>query len=299
MSTRGPWSAYLDDYVRFHKMQVTSGDVDPVYRVLQEWAPELGPRRAAVLSFLHVAYYDVGSAVRALANGAPSTITPPILGYPCATERRAHRSRDQLRKHLDGLQAIEDNVGLFHWAVGYRGYGPLFEALQTIYGNGRWAGYKTTELLSWSLAPFHPAAPLWEPNDMGHRHSSGPRKGLALLYHGQLPEGTYQPTVDFLDQLSVELVEELRERGVEATMATAETTLCDFHSLVMGRYYPGHDIHQMFNQWRYAMGEQPSLREAAALRRFDQMAQRAFPGEWGKPIDTMRRRHYQMRGILA
>ncbi len=262
---RDLWTDYIDDYVTFHKMELESGDVDPVYYALQALAAARGgtlltAREMALLSFLHVAFYDYGSALRAMTElecRANFDMIPRISHLHCGTERRGHRNSPELVKHLAHLFTIEERYGgLDQWALQFRSHGEIFGALASIYGNGRWAAYKASELLSWSLRSYHPAtARAWMPDNMGHAHSSGPRVGLTLLSKASVPKGHSALDVRRLDALSALLVEYLQSLDVTATMATVETTLCDFGSMVKGRYYPGHDIHQMAEQVRRATQE--------------------------------------------
>lgn len=301
------WTPLLADYAVFHAMEIRTGDVDPVYRVLRRLSPFYSNREMALLSFLHVAYYDLGSALRAYGHlggkvdfGAIDT----IMGFPCGTERRGMRDRNEMRKHLHALFTIDaEFAGLHRWAAQFPTYGELFGALQGIYGNGRWAAYKTSELLSWSMRDYLEGAHLWEPTDMGHAHSSGPRQGLELLWAGlPLPAGHGAQAVRRLDAVSEALVVELHREGIWASQATAETTLCDFHSLVKGRYYPGHDINQMGEQldraWRLVK-DGPLLGARSHVAQAIVASVDEFEGEAVKPVDKARRKTYQATGKIT
>jgi len=303
----GTWSVLMPVYERFHAMELASGDVDPVYRVLTQLSSTMTQREMGLLSFLHVAFYDLGSALRAwgMCGGAanPRAIDS-LIGLPCGTERRGMRDKPELRKHLTALFEIDATYdGLHRWAERFPSYGELFGALQSIYGNGRWAAYKSAELLSWSLRPYLFDAIRWMPTDMGHAHSSGPRQGLELLWAGPpLPTGHTAQAVRRLDAVSEELVLHLHMQGVRASLPTAETTLCDFNSLVRGRYYPGHDIHQMGDQlrraWRCAELTKLGLGLGAV-----QMGLRAAEAEFGDEVlhsvNKDRKKLYKMTGQLT
>lgn len=302
----GPWSDYIHDYVTFHRMELASGDVDPVYRVLQRMNPTMNGREMALLSFLHVAYYDFGSALRAwgvLGGRADPKMVDRLVSFPCGTERRGMRDPKQLHMHLTHLLDIDQTFdGLDRWAIKFPTYGELSGALQSIYGNGRWAAYKTTELLSWSMRPYWHQAGHWEPIDMGHAHSSGPRHGLQLLWAGPLPYGHDAAAVRKLDEVSSQLVRYLNGEGARASMATAETTLCDFNSLVKGRYYPGHDIHQLGDQLRRAWTAVESNRllvGLGALKWGYDAAVARFGDEVNQPVDLARKKLYKATGRLT
>ncbi len=233
-----------DDYREFHQAMANSRDLDPVYPVYRALADDLGMGRAdrIRLVLLHVAYYHIGSALAAFSatNGLRDVGSAP-LALPCGTERRGHRSPAALSAHLNSISRMADEIGEWCRAAESVGWGVLIEWLSMINGNGRWAAYKTAEM-------FQHVLPLWiEAPDMGHAHSSGPRKGLALLYR-DLPKGDGAGVVRHLDRLSGEVVNALRWPDHRVTLSEAETSLCDFHSLVGGRYYVGHDIDKMQEQ---------------------------------------------------
>jgi hypothetical protein len=232
------WPAYTD----FHREMIATGDVDPVYPVLREMAARRSPQRALWLVLAHVAYYHLGStlaAFSAVRDTWDAGMAPADL--PVATERRGHRDRRKLVDHLNSLQRNADAI-LF-WtrdlpADPHEAWRLTVDRLMTIHGNGRWAAFKTAEMFQQVLG-----LPLLAP-DMAHAHSSGPRQGLRLLWSG-LPTGNDRAAVALLDRFSLFTMVRLREAGLEATVENTETTLCDFHSLVIGRYYVGADIDKM------------------------------------------------------
>lgn len=301
------WSSKIEDYVSFHSMEINSGSVDPVYRVLDRMSQMLSSRETALLSFLHVAYYDFGSALRAfgrLGGRVDFGQVAPLARLRCGTERRGMRNPPELERHLKALFDIDARFGgLDAWAMNHPGHGDLYGALQSIYGNGRWAAYKASELLSWSMRRhLGQDARAWEPDNMGHAYSSGPRHGLALVTVLDLPTGNSGTAVRRLDGLSTRLVHYLQGCGVYASQATAETTLCDFNSLAQGHYYPGHDIHQLYGQiWR-AWDEVQQERLITGHRAL-QTAMEAFEHAFGaagmQQIDKARRAHYKLTGRLT
>ena len=251
----------LNEYARFHAAQVATNDLDPVYPVLQDIGRELTGEQALWLTFLHVAYYHMGSALAAfsylmdsgnLALAASPSNAPLLpddyLTLPCGTERRGHRDPRKLAMHLDALRLKAQSHGsLDAWLSTYlhpnkeAGWSAVNEALVTVWGNGRWAAYKTAEML-WKVNGLPIRA-----TDMGHQHSSGPRHGLELLYP-YAPQGNTPGEIVQLNILSDQLLRELKRRGYRAGVEEAETSLCDYHSYRKGNYYVGHDIDQMLAQ---------------------------------------------------
>jgi Alpha-glutamyl/putrescinyl thymine pyrophosphorylase clade 2 len=274
-------SSLLADYSRFHRIQVANQDIDPVYPVYRRLAEALaltaGDRLRLV--FLHVAYYHAGSALAAFSGDSGR--------LPCGTERRGHRDDRQLRRHLGGLAAVERSPGgLEAWLrPAASDWGRLTGRLAELPGNGRWASYKTAEMLQ-KICGYPVTAP-----DMGHANSSGPRHGLALLYPG-IPAGNAPAELAQLDRLSAELADSLG-----AAIEEAETTLCDFHALAEGRYYPGHDIDVMLSQ---LLGTQSALTAEAMRARRAALAP-AYLGEVGgwAGVDRHRCRVYRDTGIIC
>lgn len=251
-----PTVADLDGLSSFARWQLASGDIDPAYPVLRAAAHRLGFDRAALadLVFLYVAYYNLASALRIIeaveASWPPWGTLTLWLRLGTGTERRAHRHRPRLLDHLAALDQLREAYGgLDRWVDAHLSpAGPaaswtaLQAALRGITGNGRWAAYKTGEILAyvgWPVAP----------TDAGHDFSSGPRAGLALVRPDAALTGHGPATVARLDAVTeeVRLAVEL-QLGAPLPVEQLETVLCDWHALATGRYYVGHDIDQQLGQ---------------------------------------------------
>lgn len=236
-------------YSEWHRLQVRTGDLDPAYPVLRELAEVWDLDRDALcwLIALHVAYYHLGSALVAFsrtdgtARGVPANREGlqalGLLDLPTATERRGHRSRGPLANHLLAIRETHLGGGYAWHARSGWDWTRLNDQLVSVTGNGRWAAYKTAELVQ-KVA----GAPLVAA-DAGHRYSSGPRKGLELLFD-DLPSGQGPEVIATLDKATADLSNMLGEPD----LAQVETSLCDFHSLARGGYYLGHDIDAMQGQ---------------------------------------------------
>jgi hypothetical protein len=262
------------DYAAFHAASLETRDVDPVYPVLGDILDQLErPRDSADalwLSVCHVTWYDLGSALIAWGTLPSHAVdwTPDVPGWlrdcgtlTCATERRGNRDHKQLLSNLNSWTAHADAAGGLdaYLKAGLNGdpagnWRATLSRIEAIHGNGRWASYKLAEILQKVNG-----LPL-EPQDMGHANSSGPRKGLELLWSG-LPQGNTAADVAELDGYSRTLCKALTSIGLEARVEEAETTLCDYHALFEGRHYVGHDIDQMLAQLGKAYGRESSLDE--------------------------------------
>lgn len=292
------------DYLKFHQIQLANRDVDPVYPVLKRigelegWTQEERVRSV----FVHVAYYDLGSCLAALSRDAPflRAFTDPVPKLTCGTERRRNRMGDNLQVHLDHLAHIAYRYdGLSNWISVKLGDDPLENwrqvagHLMKVDGNGRWAAFKTCEMLA-EVCGYPLEAP-----DMGHANSTGPRDGMDLLFpEARTLIGNRGDVIAKLDELSLILVDTLGQMGAQATLATAETTLCDFHSLYAGRYYPGLDIDEMQKQLDRAPLSL-DMREVAAMARREELPA-AYVGELNgrTGVDTARKRVYHLTGEI-
>jgi len=276
---------YWHAYKSFHCAEIDTGDVDPVYPVLgavgrmQDWTADQVVRAV----FLHVAYYDLGSALAAV-DAWPTRLT----GLPCGTERRGHRTADRLAKHLDAVDAWLGDAPaerVFDLCSGSPAddFDNVVRCVGEIPGNGRWASYKTAEML-WKVGGL----PL-DAQRLEIEGSSGPAAGLRLL----APDST--PTELLAKLLMADLEGSI---GAPVRPEQVETTLCDFHALFTGRYYVGHDIDQMLAQLVRA-DQTPSVRAAFGARA--EVLPWAYLGEqhgWLGP-DSQRRRVFYDTGRIV
>lgn len=289
------------DYVTFHRAAIRSRDVDPVYPVLKVLYRKLDDEAALWMSVLFLTYYHMGSALRVWEETLGQPSMPKALGaVPTATERRGNRDVKQLERNLRGwLEATEAAGSLWDYLLddlpGEPGEAWLEvrTRIEAVHGNGRWAAYKMAEILQ----KAHDVALL--PLDMGHAFSSGPRQGMALLAAG-LPEGNTPAAVRRLDAVSEQLLAGLHFRGLEARVEEAETTLCDFHALVAGRYYVGHDIDAMYEQLAKVRSD---LTEAAIDARLvalphEYLGEAQPAGQGWQGVDPARRFHYKRTGEI-
>lgn len=294
------------DYLRWHPAQVASGDIDPMYPVLRGLADRWGldAEQRAWLVVCHVIWYHPGSTLAGF-KLAPSAADLPddaeglaelgLLDLPCETERRGHRPKQPLINHLLDLRRRFADEGVWNWAqrVVSGADSPtdawlvLNDALMSIVGNGRWASYKTAEMLQKVCDLPIVAA------DAGHRYSSGPRKGLELLVPN-CPTGQTESEIDTLDTITGVWADALGEPDI----AQVETSLCDFNSLVRGRYYLGHDIDAMLGAWRHPLVTDSIPLEAWETR--GEVFEERFLGEYGgwTGVRKTANKHYMQTGVL-
>ena len=242
------------DLAEFARWHVASGDIDPAYPVLaaliDRWG--LDPEEAIRFVLLYVAFYDLGSAVSAWDAGAWTPgrgLDHRFALLPTGTERRGLRGGINLLTHIDSLDGRAAGGSLLSWLTSRFTGDPRTDwkvaevTIRSVEHNGRWAAYKTGEILATVCK-----LPI-EPTDAGHDFSSGPRAGLALVYPKVTKfKGARPGTVAALDDFTEELRVDLAGRGVPLPVEQLETVLCDWHAVVEGRYYVGHDWDMMMEQ---------------------------------------------------
>lgn len=232
-----------DTFAHWHNLQVSVGDSDPHYPVIRDIGQGLGnPEEAAWLMLRMTSFYHLGSALRSYAESPGHVLPDSHLRYKTGTERRNHRVVSRFRANWDSqLEHIERAGGVLEWLTpkqtGKAGWNELMQRVTAPVGNGRYFGYKITEMAMFCLG-VNIAAP-----DAGHAGSSGPRKGLQDIY-GPQPKDNTPATISHLNALT----EDLRQHANQPDVARIETSLCNFHSGVKGRYYIGKEIDESYEQ---------------------------------------------------
>lgn len=260
------------DFLEFAHWHTASGDIDPVYPVLARIGPKLTDTDDELLSLilLYVAYYDLGSALWTWEDGwrPGKPLTDTQLRRPTGTERRGHRTLARFSEHISALGMIHKRYGSWEKALWpaeeaspQRRWLTVEERLRSVRGNGRWAAYKTGEMLKtvagWDL----------QPTDAGHDWSTGPRQGLTDLFPELAGHDGHDPqTVRILDGYTQQLVE-----ATGHPVEQVETHLCDWHSTLRGHYYVGHDIDLMLAHLGHSPKHVQELVLAARADSFDAM----------------------------
>lgn len=246
------------DYLRFSNQMLKTSDIDPVYPVLHELnlrTPAQYSEQALWLSFLYVAWYNLPVGLTAYSkHPEPSEKILPKIdnSWPTGIERRANRG-GKVVFHIDSyLKAVNEYGNQHDYYTAdmnmdattekelHENWRIVNQRLQLLYLNGRWAAYKHCEI----LRRVH-GLPVLAP-DMGNAFSSGPRAGLALFY-GEI-EGNSPAVIAQLDEQALDLQFRMAGSGVEVDIEELETLMCNWKSLVNGKYYIGHDIDELLEQ---------------------------------------------------
>lgn len=251
------------DFKRWHWHQINAGDSDPHYPVIRDVGHALGSRdNAAWLLLRMTAFYHMGSALRSYSESPGHNLPNTHLTYRTGTERRSHRSIPRFRAHWDSLlHHVEEYGGPANWltptTTGHDGWQEMMNRAMAVQGNGRYFAYKTTEMSAFCLG-----TPINAP-DAGHEGSSGPRKGLQDIY-GPQPADNTPATITHLDNLT----EDLRAHTGQPDVARVETSLCNFHSAIKGRFYIGKEIDESLEQINHSPSDLTPAALAARANNF-------------------------------
>src|SRR5260221_1228294 len=226
----------FNDFVEYSTVQMRNNDLDPEYLVLGHFTQGASLENAVWATILHVSYCHIISLLLALQRfPEPAPLDDWALKLPIFVDRRNLRG-GKLGQHINHwLEVKHAYGGLVPYLTDQFGDSPtdnwlsLRQKLLAIWGNGRWAGYKTAEIL-WRIHGF-----AVYPTDMDNSNSSGPRKGLAFFY-GPVA-GNTPAVIAHLDAQAEDLLARLQAEGIDIEIDELETMLCEFHSMPEGRYY--------------------------------------------------------------
>lgn len=235
----------LDDLVRFARLEVESGDIEPWAAVLAELHRRgtLDTEQALWAVKLYNAFDDFGSAFRLAAlwptpaAWAASLSHDPVKAYPCSQERRNLRGGrviHHLNSYVDALHG-QSQMSWLREAIPpdadpYQAFNALMPYVRRIWGTGRLSAFEWVEFVAKVVGVDAETtdACLWE--------SSGPRESLQRLYDNP------NPSVTWLNVRAAQCKEMLAGAGVVLSWWDFETVICDFNVMRKGRYYPGKHI---------------------------------------------------------
>ena len=228
------------DFCTFSKYQLKSRDIDPTYPILRAVykARRLGVEDALWYTCLFVTFYNIASAEIAFKR-FPRVQSIGGLRLPTGTERRGFRGNDHASEHILDLVSkaplrgwVESLIGISDsQEVRWRNVRDEYQKFKFC---GPWASYKFADLMKW-VHKFDITA-----DDLGVGGGSataGPIPGLVKL------TGRDWKDCAFNMELHHQVLQECMESGVDFNgLDQLETCLCDFNSMLCGRYYPGKDI---------------------------------------------------------
>lgn len=210
------------EFVKFCVMQIATGDYDAHLPFLAYLARDLVLEDALWMGMLYMSYYTEGSMWIAFQDPAVRVRRKmPPLDLPITVQRR-NLYGGKIRKHFADLMRIHK---LTEWVGAAEDWGQLLRVVGSVWGNGRWAAYTTSELLA-----FMAKLPI-EPDTFEILGSSGPRQGLEAL---ELPAS---------EQGALTALGWLEDAGVRiGKMSVLESLLCDWAGMRKGTFYAGRNI---------------------------------------------------------
>lgn len=213
------WSNFL----YFVRSQLFTGDYDAHIPFIKELCSDLdlNIEERLWIAFLYMGYYTEGSMYIAFSKKMVRNrkLTPPD-DLPITTQRR-NLYGGRIQRHWEELHEI---TSLSDWLGQSSSWSELMELVGSVYGNGRWAKYTTSELLVCVSDLEH------EPDSFEILDSSGPKKGLSYLGLGPGEE-------------SAELVHnKLSREGIDIPFSQLESLLCDWAGMNKGTFYAGRNI---------------------------------------------------------
>jgi hypothetical protein len=233
------------DFITFSRLQLRTWDVDPSYPLLKRlyyYHYDYEEDIALWHTFVYVAFYHLGSAETFLRYYPhPTSSIRWVTTLPTGVERRGFRGRpDLIQEHLKDLyrklfpftKRIKDTISRYRDA-----WSTIREDYQSVSYAGPWSSYKLVDLLKW-VHGYEITSPDFGVGGGGKK--AGPIPGLAAI--------TGYDWKDCATKIEMQQwFYNICQRQMEPQfggMDQCETCLCDFNSLMHGRYYVGHDIDQ-------------------------------------------------------
>lgn len=243
-------------FIDFCHIQLDTGDYDAHIPFLRGLVADysLSREEAIWLGLLYMAYYTEGSMWVAFSSSkVRNRQCLPPTDLPITTQRR-NLYGGRIQRHLEELCQIES---LCWWLDQATSWQELLDVVGSVYGNGRWASYTTSELL------MHLGDLDLEPSSYEIVNSSGPRKGLIAL--GLEP-----------NEQSAELVQQAiaDDSGCHVPPSVLESLLCDWAGMNKGTFYAGRNIDRQ--QGRILAVEEITGRKLPVLW---EVRSRVFPEE--------------------
>lgn len=276
----------FEKFAYFCRLQLETGDYDAHIPFLKEVVKQQGLRldQAVELGFLYMAYYSEASAWahwqehRGLHGSA-------IESLPIETQRR-NLYGGRIHQHLNELHEMNQEKPWLDRLRACGSWAELLDEIGTVYGNGRWSSFTTSELM------LHLAKLDIEPDSFEVLDSSGPLNGMMAL--------GLQPC----EQTCKDVHTELADEGIALNYSQLESLLCDWCGMCKGTFYAGRNIDRAQGRILKVAGRFDDTRVTFELESLWTARSKTFPeatlGElngWSG-INKPRLKHYNKTGIV-
>lgn len=231
----------LADLVRFARVELASGDIEPWAAVIRN--VDLPREQKTWLMTLYNTHDDLHSAWSSLqlwptpAHWARDPQRDRAAAFNCTQERRNLRGGRVLKRHASYVEVLAGrSEERWMWdaitpsiSLG-KNFARLAEAMRSVWGVGRQSAFEWAEFAGKVLGMPVDAADgqLWE--------SSGPRRSIEDLFRLRNPSPAQ------LDDAAAIARDFLYSEGVDLRWVDFETVICDFLVMRRGRYYPGRHL---------------------------------------------------------
>ena len=232
----------FSDFVKFSNKQLESGDIDPMYSILESVFKQRNYDEEQKLwyLFLYTTFYHVGSAEILFDKYPKLTLInkKDVQSMPTGIERRGFRGNLNWVDTVNDLALNYSSMTDFISPVnrkGMPGWKGMRIQFETIRNNGPWSSYKFADLLA------HVMRYDIQADDLGNNP--------AVLGCAETLTGIGRKTIERTISLQNELFQKSLAAGITFSgLDQLETCLCDFHSALNGHYYVGHDIDMNMKQ---------------------------------------------------
>jgi len=233
----------LNNFARFGGAMILSGDIDPQFPILKNLYHTLNLDRNTALwwTCIYLLYYHLGSAVQAWKRYPEPCFIPKkdwSRDLPYFKQRRCFRGNEYALNQINTIVKVS-NGDLATWIDNLvnnnseESWTRIREAVSELPYHGPWSSYKFCDMMK-----FVHSYPITAP-DIGTKPgaTAGPIAGLNSL------TGLDWKICANDNQLHRELLQMTIDLGAPVNgLDQLESMLCDYQSLINGRYYVGHDI---------------------------------------------------------
>lgn len=231
------------DFKDFSLKHISSKDIDPVYFVMSEVnkIQNLDTIQSIWRCLLYTAWYNLQSSELVLKeNLYPKKINKKYI-LPTGVERRGFRGNNKavemINSFFDFFGSVEEYFELIKDLKGKEGWLFIRDFFEVVKGNGGWASYKWADLMK-NVIKMDITA-----NSIG---------GEKVSKHSPVECLSIITGLDYVDCKNIKIQEEFydicKSDGIPFDgIEEMETSLCDFKSMIKGRYYIGRDIDEQLH----------------------------------------------------